>query len=413
MTTILQRHFLILSLCTAFLFMLTGILSLSGNRMMLTSNTLQQAAANVSSLALIKMMGREIPTLSDTVLPQAGAETSSWMSFVFQAVTNIQPGDMRSLLGRELPGLLTVDDARLLVRGAGTGLTDLYVEYPPPNLPNIEVPDSFATDTPKTEPSAEKPGETNGGKQPSKGETTGQGQKPGTAEPKPGTHMTTKSDVVFIYHSHNRESWLSETKRVGKSVDHPSRNITLVGKRLAEELKDRGIGTEVSADDFAQRLIDMGKNHIFSYAESLKTVKAATERNRELRFLFDLHRDDQPREVTTVEINGKKYARLFFVIGLMNKNHEKNAAFATDLHRLLEKKYPGLSRGVTGKGNKGSNGEYNQSISPGSLLIEVGGTNNTLEESYNSVAALADVFADYFWQAERVSTAPVKTSDKR
>jgi stage II sporulation protein P len=74
-----------------------------------------------------------------------------------------------------------------------------------------------------------------------------------------------------------------------------------------------------------------------------------------------------------------------------------------------------LSRGVTGKGNKGSNGEYNQSISAGSLLIEVGGTGNTIEECYNSAAALADVFADYYWQAQRASTSlsDTYTTDKR
>lgn len=397
MTAILQRHFVILSLCTAFLFVLTGILSLSGNRVMPTSNTLQQAAANISSLALLKVIGREIPSLADSVETPAVAQTNSWTSFLFEAMTNIQPGDLRSLLGRELPGLLTFDDARIIVPGRGTELSDLYVENAPHDLPNIEVPGDF-----------QEPGK--------KGATTpipATPPKENTAEPKVNTPIATNGNIVFIYHSHNRESWLSETKRVGKSVDSPTRNITLVGKRLAENLREKGIGTDTNTDDITQRLVDQGRNFVFSYAESLKVVKSELEKNRNIQFLFDLHRDDQPREKTTVEINGKSYARLFFVIGLMNKNHEKNAEFATKLHTLLEKKYPGMSRGVTGKGSRDGNGEYNQSISPGSLLIEFGGTGNTIEECYNSAAALAEVFADYYWQAERVGASATQSKGKR
>ncbi|MGO0060486.1 stage II sporulation protein P [Brevibacillus fluminis] len=398
MAAILQRHFVVLSLCTAFLFVLTGILSLSGNRVMPTSNTLQQAAANISSLAMLKVIGREIPSLADSVETTA-AQSSSWTSFLFEAMTNIQPGDLRSLLGRELPGLLTFDDARIIVPGLGTELSDLYVENTPHDLPNNEVP------------------QTPGGGQTGQKETTPPATtvppKTSTGEPKPNTPIATKGNVVFIYHSHNRESWLSETKRVGQSVDSPTRNITLVGERLADNLREKGIGVDTNTDDITQRLVDQGRSFTLSYAESLKVVKSELEENRNIRYLFDLHRDDQPREKTTIEINGKSYARLFFVIGLMNKNHEKNAEFATKLHMLLEKKYPGLSRGVTGKGSKDGNGEYNQSISPGSLLIEFGGTGNTVQECYNSAAALADVFAEYYWQAERANATVTESTDKR
>ncbi len=69
----------------------------------------------------------------------------------------------------------------------------------------------------------------------------------------------------------------------------------------------------------------------------------------------------------------------------------------------MEKKYPGLSRGKLEKGAKTDHGEYNQSISPGSLLIEIGGTENTLQESLNTAEAIADVFAEYYWQAEKVT----------
>lgn len=35
-----------------------------------------------------------------------------------------------------------------------------------------------------------------------------------------------------------------------------------------------------------------------------------------------------------------------FVVGAEHENHEKNLKFASELHYILEEKYPGLSRGV-------------------------------------------------------------------
>lgn len=89
------------------------------------------------------------------------------------------------------------------------------------------------------------------------------------------------------------------------------------------------------------------------------------------------------------------------VIGKGNPNYKENLKIANELTELLNKKYPGITRGVDDKGENEGNGEYNQHVSSGSLLIEVGGTGNTLEECYQTVEAFADIFAEYFWQAER------------
>ncbi|MFY0545129.1 stage II sporulation protein P [Brevibacillus sp. H7] len=375
MATLIQRQFVLLSFVTAFLFVVTGFLAIGGNRIMIASSTIQQATSHISGLVLVKLMGQEIPALSETVKATNERETNNFASFMFELVTSIHPGDLRSLLGRELPGLLTIDDARFIVAGKDTTLADLYVEYPAAPREEIEVP-----------PAA----------QPTDNETVEENPKTDpVARP-----TTNGKKIVFVYHTHNRESWLSEAKLEPetKSVNHETRNITLVGRHLAQALNDKGIGTEVNTDDIYSKT-----KFWLSYAESLKVVKAATERNREIRYFFDLHRDDKPRERTTITINGKSYARTFFVIGLRNKNHEKNTQFAKELHQLLEKKYPGLSRGITAKNEKSGNGEYNQSISPGSMLIEIGGIENTLQECYNTAEALADVFAEYYWQAERVN----------
>ena len=392
MATLVQRQFAVLSFITAFLFVMTGVFSLGGNRLAITSSAIQQAASHISSLAILNWMGQEIPALSATVQASGDARSNSVTGFLFQLATNIQPGDLRSLLGRELPGMVTTEDARFVVQGKGASLADFYVEYP-----------TRVADTSQLVPVVE----------PATQEAAKQEEEKPAPAPVTKPVSTGGKKIVFVYNSHNRESWFSETKPVGTAVDHPTRNISLISQRLSEELNERGIGSEVSKDDIYQQLLNKKMDYALSYAQSLQVVKAAVEKNRELHYFFDLHRDTAPRETTTVTIKGKTYARVMFVIGKRNKSYEKNEAFATDLHNLMEKMYPELSRGVMEKGGKTDHGEYNQSISSGSMLMEIGGTGNTLQESLNTAEALADVFAAYYLQAEKVSKTESQEPAKR
>jgi stage II sporulation protein P len=109
-----------------------------------------------------------------------------------------------------------------------------------------------------------------------------------------------------------------------------------------------------------------------------------------------------------VTINGKDYAQVYFIIGHGNKNWRENEAFANKIHAKLEKEYPGISRGIWGKSSANGNGEYNQSLSPNSFLIEIGGVDNTLQESYRTADILARLIADEVFQAEKVNAKATK-----
>lgn len=203
---------------------------------------------------------------------------------------------------------------------------------------------------------------------------------------------------VYIYHTHNRESWKNVARNTkGSSIDDPDINITLVGKQLGSVLQKKGVSAIAGSDDIAKKLEEQKRSYSESYAESRKAVNAAVKANPSLAYFFDIHRDsDVPRSTTTVTIGGKSYARILLVVGTNHPDYAKNKKFAEALDALLDKKYPGLSRGVLLKGAKEGNGEYNQSVSPGSLLLEIGGANNTLQESLLAAEAFADVFADYY-----------------
>lgn len=49
------------------------------------------------------------------------------------------------------------------------------------------------------------------------------------------------------------------------------------------------------------------------------------------------------------------------------------------------------------------NAVYNQNLSNNAILIEFGGVDNTFEELNRSADALADVFSDFYWDAEKVN----------
>jgi stage II sporulation protein P len=203
---------------------------------------------------------------------------------------------------------------------------------------------------------------------------------------------------VYIYHTHNRESWKNVARNTnGTSFDDPVTNITKVGEHLGAMLQKKGIPSLVSKDDITEKLKAQKLSFSYSYSESRKSVKKAIEAHPSLSYFFDIHRDsDVPRKNTTVTIKDKSYARILFVIGTAHPNYAENKKLAEELNKRLNKKYPGLSRGVIAKSAHQGNGEYNQSVSPGSLLMEIGGVNNTLEESLLTAEAFADVFADYY-----------------
>lgn len=218
---------------------------------------------------------------------------------------------------------------------------------------------------------------------------------------KPNDVASVKGDdsIVFIYHTHNRESWNSEIQEGESNASSKEKNITLVGERLAQQLEKRGMGAMVSTTDYPTTVPNYEWN--YSYKYSKKTVKEAIASNENLKFFFDLHRDSQARKYTTAEIDGVSYAQVYFVIGQRNTNWKENEAFAKKINEKIEEKYPGLSRGILGKTATTGNAEYNQSLAEQNVLIEIGGVENTLEESYRTADVLAEIISEIYEESKQ------------
>ncbi|NHC39398.1 stage II sporulation protein P [Bacillus sp. MM2020_1] len=369
------------------IFSISGLLTSLKPQYRPMSSSVNQAATNVNGELLYQLMGWENHHFLS--VERDWTATPKLTNLVFKLSSNINLNDPRSLLGRELPGFFQFD-GKILVAGEGTNYTNMPIESAPP----IEIMKAEREASLVNLEGIEKP---SGEKTPSTpGQTT-------------GDHK-----IVYVYFTHTRESYLPYLKGVTNPnlAYHSKINVTKIGDQLKTSLEDRGIGTTIDKTDIQANLNKKGLGYPSSYQESRPVVQAAMAQNHDLAYFIDIHRDSRRKNQTTVSINGKSFAKLAFVIGGKNPNYEKNAKLAKELHDLLQKKYKGLSRGVMVKNAAGSNSIYNQNLSENALLIEFGGVDNTFEELNRSADALADVFSEFYWQAEKVN-GDVEQSTKK
>lgn len=357
------------------IFSVSGLMTSLRPEYRLSSNSLNQAANHLTGAVLYHLMGWENHHFLQVADKSSKPSVANMM---FKASANINLDDPRSLLGRELPGF-SFFDGKIIAASEDSDYTNMPIESAPPieimkaereaalqNLDDIEV--------------VEKP----------------------PANPPPSS--TEGRKVVYVYFTHTRESYLPYLKGVTDAdrAYHSQINVTKIGDRLRESLESKGVGTSVDKTDVMGILNNKGLGFGSAYKESRPVVQQAIAGNKELKYFIDIHRDSRRKAETTKVINGQSYARLAFVIGAEHSNYEKNLALAKELHERLNKKYPGLSRSVIEKQGKQTNGKFNQDLSGNALLIEFGGVDNTFEELYRSAEALADVFSEYYWQAEKV-----------
>ncbi len=216
------------------------------------------------------------------------------------------------------------------------------------------------------------------------------------------SHSANERDRVYIYHSHSRESFLPYFKHTDQPGDafHQKVNITLAGKMLERALERRGVGAQSDSTDIVQALEERDLEYGSSYLVSRERVRSAQKANKDLDIFLDIHRDSLRKPSTTIEKNGETYARLLFVVGTGHAAFEQNLSFTNELHKQISAQNPGLSKGILTKDSSQGNGIYNQDLSPRSVIVEVGGVDNTAEEIFRTIEVLADVLSDDYWSGE-------------
>lgn len=205
--------------------------------------------------------------------------------------------------------------------------------------------------------------------------------------------LTGNGPTVLILHSHATESYTKTKEESYKeSSDYRTLdedyNMLSIGEYLAEKLKAGGLGV-IHAKDLHDY-----PSYSSSYVNSRKTVKAYLKQYPTIQLVLDLHRDAADdgfggQMDTSATVDGKESARLMMVVGtnaggMNHPNWEENLALAMKLHVVLEKRYPGLCRTISFRKQR-----FNQDLSPGAMLIEVGAAGNTHAEALVAADALA------------------------
>lgn len=201
---------------------------------------------------------------------------------------------------------------------------------------------------------------------------------------------TDKDPLIYIYNSHQTEEY-APSSFLEYSVNP---TVMMVDYILEEVFSNNQLTTLVEERKIKEILSENGWKYGYSYKASRILMEEAKNNNPSLKYFVDVHRDSLPKDKTTVEINGKSYAKTIFLIGLENPQYEKNLNFTSKINDKLNEKYPGLSKGIYKKGGAGVNGVYNQDFSEYTILIEIGGYENTTGEVLNSTLAFADCFME-------------------
>ncbi len=132
-----------------------------------------------------------------------------------------------------------------------------------------------------------------------------------------------------------------------------------------------------------------------AYGNARESITQILEENPSVSLVLDLHRDaaedaEGNQKVSTVTVEGEPCANLMLVMGsdkgsLSFPNWERNLALAVKLQAQLEQSYPGLCKPINLVTSR-----YNQDLSTGALLIEVGTAGNTHAQALRAAEYLAE-----------------------
>lgn len=211
----------------------------------------------------------------------------------------------------------------------------------------------------------------------------------------PNVDFQNKKDII-IFHTHTCESYTpTEANNYVSSGNYRTIDLNYSVARVGTELTNNllSLGFNVIHD----KTYHDYPAYTGSYNRSLATVKDILSKNPDSEFIIDLHRDaigSMSNYAPSVQIDDEVAAQLMFVIGtdgggLEHKDWLYNFKLALKIQSKAEEMYPGLFKPLILR-----NSRYNQHVSKGACIIEVGATGNTIEQCNVSMKYLAKVIEE-------------------
>ncbi len=201
---------------------------------------------------------------------------------------------------------------------------------------------------------------------------------------------------VLIVHTHATESYTMPAGEEYVPSDEwrtleEDKNMLRIGEEIAAVLTECGLSV------LHDRTLHDYPNYSGAYNRSLATVQRYLEDYPSIVYVLDVHRDavedESGRSYKLLCAEEPRAAQMEFVLGTpgggaAHENWLQNAKLACAVQESILADYPTLMRPIVLR-----NSRYNQHLTTGSLLIEVGTAGNSLDEALTSARIFAEHFA--------------------
>lgn len=205
--------------------------------------------------------------------------------------------------------------------------------------------------------------------------------------------LSEEGPQILIMHTHGTEAY---TMADGDNYtpSDPARttdeNYNMI--RIGEEMK--GVFEEMGLTVIHDKTLYDYPSYTGSYARSLEGIKSILEQYPTISVVLDVHRDalvDSAGNAVpvTTTLDGENAAQVMLVVGtedagLTHPNWEGNLSAAAEIQRQMMALSPDFPRALNLRSQR-----FNQHMTPGSLLVEVGTSGNTLREAIRGARAFA------------------------
>lgn len=219
-------------------------------------------------------------------------------------------------------------------------------------------------------------------------------------EPSPVVLRDTEEPQILIIHSHTTEAYAMDGTDIytesgtARTTDNYY-NMVRVGEAMAEVFRAAGFGVVHDTELYDYPAYNG------AYTRSGAAIEAWLEQYPTIQIVLDVHRDALEAEDGTVyktaaEVNGEKVAQCMLVVGTdaggqTHDNWRQNLALAVEVQHQVNADYPTLARPIVVRSSR-----FNQQLTPGSLLVEVGTHGNTLQEALAAARLFAQSMAEVF-----------------
>lgn len=191
---------------------------------------------------------------------------------------------------------------------------------------------------------------------------------------------------VLIFHTHTTECYMNEDRNFYTESDafrtlDENKNMIAIGNVIEHQLQSAGIAV------LHDKTVHDHPSYNGSYSRSADSVLADLKAYPSIKVVIDVHRDsitdDKGNKYKpVVTVNGKQAAQVMLVMGsetggITNfPNWQQNLNLATKYQQTMEVMYPELARPLLLNSAK-----YNEHLTTGSMLLEVGCESNTFDEA--------------------------------